>query len=111
MHDCVSAILAAVAAHDGDAGAIRVYNLGTDETIVVDESVALITAHLGVSPEVEHTGGLRGWPGDSPLIHLDCARIRSLGWEPTVTIADAVLRTLDWLEANPYAVGEEARVG
>ena len=25
------------------------------------------------TPELEHTGGTRGWPGDSPLIHLDCA--------------------------------------
>ena len=111
VHDCVSAILTAVATHDGDAGTAHVYNLGTDETIVLDESVALITAHLGVSPEIERTGGLRGWPGDSPLIHLDCARMRALGWAPKVTIADAIVRTLDWLEANPYAVAGKARVG
>ena len=111
VHDCVSAIFTAVATHDGDAGTARVYNLGTDETIVLDESVALITGHLGVSPDIEHTGGLRGWPGDSPLIHLDCARMRALGWAPTVTIADAIVRTLDWLEANPYAVAGKARVG
>ena len=73
--------------------------------------MALITRHLGVSPEIEHTGGLRGWPGDSPLIHLDCSRIRALGWEPTVTIDEAIVRTLDWLEANPYAVAETAGVG
>jgi UDP-glucose 4-epimerase len=111
VHDCVSAILAATAAHDGDAGSAHVYNLGTDETIVVDESVALITRHLGVSPEIEHTGGLRGWPGDSPLIHLDCSRVRALGWAPTVTIPAAIERTLDWLEANPYAVADQAGVG
>jgi UDP-glucose 4-epimerase len=110
IQDCVSAILTAAAAHDVDAGTAHVYNLGTDETIVVDESVALIAAHLGVAPEVEHTGGLRGWPGDSPLIHLDCSRMRALGWAPTLTIPDAIARTLDWLEANPYAVSEEAQV-
>src|SRR4051794_35031092 len=75
VHDCVSAILAAVTAHESDVGSTHVYNLGTDETIVVDQSVALITRHLDVSPRIEHTGGLRGWPGDSPLIHLDCSRI------------------------------------
>src|SRR3954468_16121672 len=31
VHDCVSAILAAVTAHEGDVGSTHVYNLGTDE--------------------------------------------------------------------------------
>ena len=83
------------------AGAVEVYNLGTDETIVVDDSIATITAHLGVAPELEYTGGDRGWIGDSPLIHLDCARIRALGWRPTLTIPEAIVRTLDWFEQNP----------
>ena len=43
---------------------------------MVDDSIATITAHLGVAPELEYTGGIRGWLGDSPLIHLDCGRIR-----------------------------------
>jgi UDP-glucose 4-epimerase len=111
VHDCVSAILTAVNAHDGDSGTTHVYNLGTDETVVVDDSVALIAAHLGVTPAIEHTGGERGWPGDSPLIHLDCARIRALGWAPTLTIEQAIVRTLDWLEANPFAVAEKEAVG
>lgn len=110
VQDCVSAILAAVSAHDEDAGATHVYNLGTDETIVVDDSIAVITSHLVVSPTIEHTGGRRGWAGDSPLIQLDCSRIQALGWKPTLGIEQAIVRTLDWLEANPYAVTEPAAV-
>ena len=75
----------------------------SDETILVDESVALITSHLGLAPEIEHTGGSRGWTGDSPLIHLDTARIRALGWTPEVTIREALVRTLDWLSQSEYA--------
>jgi UDP-glucose 4-epimerase len=101
--DCVEAILRAVEVHNDRPGEARVYNLGTDETIVVDNSIALITEHLGVSPQIEHTGGRRGWAGDSPLIHLDCARIRELGWSPTLTIPQAVARTLEWFDANPFA--------
>jgi UDP-glucose 4-epimerase len=111
VQDCVSAILRAVDAHDAEPGVTQVYNLGTDETVVVDDSIAVITAHLGVSPAIEHTGGERGWPGDSPLIHLDCTRMRALGWAPTLTIKDAIVRTLDWLEANHYAVLEKETVG
>jgi UDP-glucose 4-epimerase len=106
VQDCISAILAAVAAHENDTGAAHVYNLGTDETVVVDQSIGIITRHLGVAPSIEHTGGIRGWAGDSPLIHLDCSRIRALGWRPTLTIEESIVRTLDWLEANPYAVRE-----
>jgi UDP-glucose 4-epimerase len=101
VQDCITAILTAVDRHDDDSGT-HVYNLGTDETVVVDESIAIITEHLGVSPRIEHTGGRRGWIGDSPLIHLDTSRIRSLGWEPRLTIREAIVRTLDWLRDSEY---------
>ena len=101
--DCVEAIVAAAGVHDSRPGEIGVYNLGTDETVVVDDSIALICEHMGVSPTRDYAGGRRGWAGDSPLIHLDCSRIRSLGWAPTLTIPKAIRRTLEWFDANPYA--------
>ena len=102
VKDCVSAILAAVAAHEGEPGPF-VYNLGTDETLVVDDSVALVASFLDVEPVIEHSGGRRGWIGDSPLILLDTTRIRALGWEPRCSIRDAVRHTLQWFEDNEYA--------
>jgi UDP-glucose 4-epimerase len=104
--DCVSAMTLAMDQRL-DPGTVRVYNLGTDETIVVDDSIATIAARLGVAPELEYTGGVRGWVGDSPLIHLDCGRIRSLGWRPTLTISDAFSRTVDWLAEHPAILEEE----
>jgi len=105
--DCIGALLTAAARHEGDSGAY-VYNLGTDETMLVDESVALIAEHMSLSPEVEHTGGRRGWVGDSPLIRLDTTRIRALGWRPQLTIEQALARTLEWFDANQYAWREMA---
>ncbi|MGH9089807.1 MAG: NAD-dependent epimerase/dehydratase family protein [Acidimicrobiales bacterium] len=110
VQDCISAILAAAAHHHGRAGA-AVYNLGTEETLLVDDSVALITAHMGVQPNVRHTGGRRGWVGDSPLIHLDTSRIRTLGWAPQVTIAQAVERTLSWFDRQDYLWEGDQPVG
>jgi UDP-glucose 4-epimerase len=101
--DCVEAIVTAAGAYESRPGEIGVYNLGTDETVVVDDSIALICEHMGVSPARDYSGGRRGWAGDSPLIHLDCSRIRSLGWAPTLTIPQAIHRTLEWFDANPYA--------
>jgi UDP-glucose 4-epimerase len=102
VHDCVDAMITAIEHHDIEPGA-HVYNLGTDETILVDGSVEVITEQLGVTPEIQHTGGERGWIGDSPLILLDITRIRSLGWEPRLTIREALIRTVKWLQDSEYA--------
>lgn len=104
--DCVAAMLTALA-DQGTSEDARIFNLGTDETVVLDDSIAHIVDHLGVSPRIEHTGGRRGWAGDSPLIHLDCSRIRRLGWAPQLSIAEAITRTLQWFEANPWLFREE----
>jgi UDP-glucose 4-epimerase len=102
VQDCVDGVLAGLAAQ-AEPG-FAVYNLGTDETLVVDDSVAIVCDHLGVSPTIEHGGGRRGWPGDSPLILLDTTRIRALGWQPRMSIQDAVRRTLAWFDENPDLV-------
>ncbi len=104
VDDCVEGMLVGLDA--AVAGAASVFNLGTEETIVLDDSIALITDYLGIAPVLEYTGGSRGWPGDSPLILLDCAKIRALGWQPTLTIREAIRRTLAWLETTPYALRE-----
>ncbi len=101
--DCVEAILTAAAAHESRPGEVGTYNLGTDETVVLNDSIATICEHMGVAPQLEYSGGSRGWPGDSPLIHLECSRMRTLGWEPTLSIREAIERTLAWFDANPYA--------
>ena len=106
--DCVRAITTTVAEYDDRGGEFAVYNLGTDATVVVNESIAVICGHLGVQPELEYSGGRRGWAGDSPLIRLDCQKIRALGWSPTKTIKESIVMTLDWFEANQYLWDEAA---
>jgi UDP-glucose 4-epimerase len=101
VHDCLSAILTAVERHRSEPGA-HIYNLGTEETVLVTDSVRIITEHLSLSPRIEYAGGRRGWTGDSPLISLDTARIRGLGWRPRLTIGQAIKRTLQWLDANEH---------
>jgi UDP-glucose 4-epimerase len=109
VQDLVSGILHGLEAVE--PGSSEVFNIGTDETVVVDDSVRLICEYMGVDPEIEHTGGTRGWPGDSPLILLDCSKLRSRGWRPDVSIRDAIGRTLQWFDAhvNVLAPTEEAR--
>jgi UDP-glucose 4-epimerase len=99
VHDCLSAMLTAVERHHSEPG-VHIYNLGTEETVRVTDSVRIITEHLSLSPRIEYTGGRRGWTGDSPLISLDTTRIRGLGWRPRLTIGQAIGRTLEWLDVN-----------
>jgi UDP-glucose 4-epimerase len=99
VSDCVAAILVAV---DRAPGPIGIYNLGHDESIVVDHSIAIISRTLGVSPRLEYGGGQRGWVGDSPRIELDIRRIRGLGWAPTKSIEDSIVDTLHFISANAF---------
>lgn len=107
VQDCLDAFLLAVTTHHDDAGSAHIYNLGTDETVFVRDSVRIVTEALSLSPQIEYAGGRRGWPGDSPLIHLDTTRMRALGWRPKLTIEDAVVRTVRWLAANESIWSEQ----
>ena len=104
IHDCLNAMFNAV---EVAPDAVNVLNLGTDEYVEVNDSVDLITDHLGLTPERSYAGGERGWIGDSPFIFLKCDRMRSLGWQPGHSIRDGILKTLKWLEKNHWVL--EAR--
>jgi UDP-glucose 4-epimerase len=100
VQDCIDAILAVM--QTGEGGKVRIFNLGTDEYCQVNDSIGWITAHLGITPKVNYTGGERGWIGDSPFIFLDTANVRALGWRPKLTIQQGIIRTLEYLQANSW---------
>jgi UDP-glucose 4-epimerase len=102
VQDCVDAIL--LATEKNPSGKATVLNLGTDEYCQVTDSIGWITGALGVSPKLTFAGGERGWIGDSPFIFLDCARMRGLGWKPKLTIQQGIIRTLEYLRANPWVL-------
>jgi len=99
VDDCIEAMLLAVNAADEH---IAILNLGTDEVCQVLDSVEWIVKRLRLAPQLSFSGGRQGWIGDNPLIHLDTARIRGLGWEPKRSIREAVEHTVDWLDANRW---------
>ena len=99
VKDVVEAMLTGV---ERAEGAFVALNIGHEQHCMVDDSLGWITERLGLSPRRRYTGGARGWIGDSPFIHLDASRMRALGWSPTLTIREAVLRTVDDIQANPW---------
>jgi UDP-glucose 4-epimerase len=101
VQDCIDAILLAIEAGKDQ---VNVFNLGTNEYCQVNDSIGWITGHLGLTPELEYAGGERGWIGDSPFIFLDCSRMRALGWAPALSIREAVVRTVAYLQSNPWII-------
>lgn len=101
VQDCLDAILLVM---ERVREPVNVYNLGAEEYCNVDESLGWITGCLGLHPARYYTGGERGWIGDSPFIFLDTAKVRALGWKPKLTIREGILRTLDYLRANPWVL-------
>lgn len=104
--DCITAVLQAVA--HGDER-VNIFNLGTEEYSTVNQSVAWITETLGLSPELTYEGGTRGWIGDNPFILLDTKRIQALGWRPTLSIRDAIIRTVEYLQNHRHLLDRDGR--
>jgi UDP-glucose 4-epimerase len=104
VQDCIAAILHVTG--QGTARRARhrvqVYNLGAEDYCHVTDSIGWICGRLGLKPELRFAGGERGWVGDNPFIFLDTARIRETGWRAQLTIQEGVIRTVDWLAANPW---------
>ena len=73
-----------------------VYNVATGDYITVKEIAALAIEATGSGPDTElvFTGGDRGWKGDVPIVRLDTARIRSLGWSQRLSSTDAFRASL-----------------
>jgi len=79
----------------------QIYNIGHEDTLLVDQSIGFIAERLGIKPELEHTGGKRGWIGDSPRIQLDASKLKLLGWAPKHSLRKAVEDTVDYLKEHP----------
>jgi UDP-glucose 4-epimerase len=104
VQDCVSAMLHAIDLTTAEQAKHRceVYNLGVNDYCSVRDSISWICDFLGLNPELELTDGDRGWVGDNPFIFLDTTKVRETGWEPKLSIREAVIRTVAWLKENQW---------
>jgi len=101
IQDCIDAIQLAV---EKATDKVNIFNLGVDGYCEVDDSIAWICQALGAKPQLEYTGGDRGWIGDNPFIFLDTKKIRSLGWSPKYSISEGVIKTVEFLRSNEWVL-------
>jgi UDP-glucose 4-epimerase len=105
VQDCIDAILLVT---EKARDKVNIFNLGEDEYCQVNDSINWICEHLGLDPKRTYSGGERGWIGDNPFIYLDTEKIRGMGWIPRLTIRQGVVRTLEFLQANPWLMEKRA---
>lgn len=104
VQDCVDAMLHVMnlgTARKAKHG-VEIYNLGTPEFVQVNDSIRFICGALKLKPNLEYSGGDRGWVGDNPFIFLDTKKIQATGWKPLLTIEQGIVRTLQWLQQNQW---------
>lgn len=99
VQDCLNAIQLAL---DKTSEKVNIFNLGIDSYCELNDSIGWICSELGVKPQLEYTGGDRGWIGDNPFIFLDTSKIRALGWNPKLSIQQGVIQTVRYLKENEW---------
>ncbi len=98
VSDGINAILLAL---EKATEKINIFNLGNKEWINVKDLADIVCATLGFdNVNYIFEGGIRGWKGDSPFVHLDIAKISSLGWNPVYSVKDTIIKTIRFLLEN-----------
>lgn len=99
--DCVEGILTGYEKERRSAS--NIFNIGLQELTSVDRLADMVIQETGL-PNVRKrfTGGVRGWIGDNPIVHLDVSKLKSLGWKPKVSAEEAIKKTIGWTIANRF---------
>jgi len=80
-------------------GPVQAFNLGQPKQTLVDEVADIITAEMKLNGvKRRYTGGERGWIGDNKLVELSLEKMKTLGWEPKVSLEDGLKLTIDYFK-------------
>ena len=99
IQDCLDAVLLATKKAQEK---VNIFNLGVNDYCEVNNSIGWISNALAIYPELQYSGGDRGWIGDNPFIFLDSKKIGSLGWSPKYSIEEGVIKTVEFLKNNEW---------
>jgi UDP-glucose 4-epimerase len=85
---------AAITGFDGEPG---IYNVGSGQSVTLDEAIAELSALAGRELEVVDRPA-RGV--DLPRTELDCGRLRErVGWAPSTTLSNGLSVMWEWTTA------------
>ncbi|MCX6814196.1 MAG: NAD-dependent epimerase/dehydratase family protein [Candidatus Aenigmarchaeota archaeon] len=91
IEDCIDAMLFLMEKYSKP---FDIFNLGSEDDIIVKRIAEIVSQEMGVKPRFRYTGGPRGWKGDVPLMRLDITKMKKLTWKPRHSSEEAVRRTV-----------------
>jgi UDP-glucose 4-epimerase len=98
VSDGIGAMLTAIEKSDQKT---NIFNLGNKEWINVADLANLVCKTMGLNKvDYTYSGGIRGWKGDTPFVHLDISKITSLGWSPRFSVKETIIETVKYLQEN-----------
>ncbi len=95
--DLASAVLVALEKYDDESH----LNVGTGEDISISDLAQMVSRSSGFSGQIAWDSSK---PDGTPRKVLDVSRMKSLGWEPKVTLAQGIDETVAWFRANQSKV-------
>ena len=95
--ECDDAARLLVAAAD-NPGSYSVFNGANGNRVTVRETLEMLRAALDVDVAIEFNGSVR--EGDPRFYHADIARASSLGWRPSVSLAEGIESYARWLNRH-----------
>ncbi|ADM28252.1 NAD-dependent epimerase/dehydratase [Ignisphaera aggregans DSM 17230] len=98
VYDAVDATMFLTTKLYGALKDYEIFNVGNEDWITVKEIADIVVEEMNLK-NVEYIYKLttrdgRGWPGDVKLMLLDIRKLKSLGWTPSMTSAQAVRKTV-----------------
>ena len=94
VEDCIEGMIYGAETTNED---VEILNIGSEDRVAVLEIARIVIEEMGLEgAEIELTGGVdggRGWKGDVKLMQLDMQRLKTLGWTPKRSSAEAVRET------------------
>ncbi len=92
IDDCVNGILSG---WEHSQGRLNIFNLGNDSSTSVNSIASMVAEAMGLcGVKFSYTGGERGWRGDVSQVRYSIARMRGMGWKPTLSSDAAVRRAI-----------------
>ncbi len=91
VSDTVSGILSAWKSEK------TVFNIGSEDSIDVDQIADIVAVEMDLNPMHEYTGGEKGWDGDVPEMRLSIEKLKETGWTPEHNSASSVRKTVQEL--------------
>lgn len=101
IDDAISATLLAANQRDSFD---RIFNIGSENQITVNEIAKIVADEMELNPKFKYTNNnefpVGGWKGDVPNFLLDVAKIKELCWAPKTSTEDGIRKYVRWIKEN-----------